>query len=369
MSAERAADDAARGVAVRGAVSGLIAGALAWSALCVASAAGLIELGIIEALLALAPLVVVPLALEARRRLGEDERAPALVRWIEGIARLIALPAALFAAASFALPDGRQAALVAAPWILACTVIGLGGAARALTTWPRSAGAKAGSGGISRERFGIWALLGASSLYLPVGSIWLTLSRLGTPIGGYLVPIPMLTGVHFHYTMFALPTAAAMTGRFLERMGCPQAPSGAPTGINTPVRGAAASGAVFAAIAIVLVLAPAVLLAGWMFSLPPLKIVATLTLAAATTGLAAVILLMSPRMAPPSARTLLRISSGSIVVAMPLAGLYVLGEVFEPLAISIPRMAQVHGVLNALGFTLCGLIGWLIADAHAPRCP
>src|SRR5262249_2678587 len=265
--AVRAAEDASRGAAVRGAVSGVIAGALAWAGLVVAGATGSIELGIIEALLPPAPPVVVPLALGARRRLVGEEGAPALGGGIEGMARLIALPAALFAAASFALPAGRQAALVAAPWILACAVIGLGGAARALTTWPRREGASAGSAGTPGDRFGIWALMGASSLYLPVGSLWLTLSRLGTPIGGYLVPIPPRPGVHSHYTLSARPTVAALTGRFLDRASRPAASSRA--------RRANASGAVFTAIAVVLVLAPAVLLAGWVLWLPPLKIVAT----------------------------------------------------------------------------------------------
>src|SRR4029453_6985597 len=96
----RAEGEAARGAAVRGAVSGVLAGALAWIILVASGAAGLIEVGTIEALLALAPLVVVPLALEARRRLAEEEPAPAPVAWVEGIARLVVLPAALFAAAS-----------------------------------------------------------------------------------------------------------------------------------------------------------------------------------------------------------------------------------------------------------------------------
>jgi hypothetical protein len=320
----------------------------------------------------------VPLALEARRRLAGDDPAPPFVTWIEGIARLVVLPAALFAAASFALSPGRQAALVAAPWIAACGVIGLGGVSRALATWPRAEalrgggqGGESGKGGTGSAsgawyRFGIWALLGASSLYLPVGSIWLVLSRLGTPVGGFLVPIPALTGVHFHYTTFALPAIAAMTGKCLERAARDRAPA-AHVSASPAARAAAwpgrAATLAFGAIATLFVIAPAVLALGWILGLVPLKIVATLLLAAASAGLAALILIVSPRLAPPAARALLRISGASIVVAMVLAALYQIGEVLEPVAISIPRMAQVHGVLNALGFALCGLLGWLFADS------
>jgi hypothetical protein len=350
----RAEGEAARGAAVRGAVSGVLAGALAWIILVASGAAGLIEVGTIEALLALAPLVVVPLALEARRRLAEEEPAPAPVAWVEGIARLVVLPAALFAAASLALPPGRRAALVAAPWIAACGVIALGGVARALTTWPRGKTPAPAAG--SWYRFGIWALLGASSLYLLVGAGWLVLSRLGTPVGGYLPPIPALTGVHFHYTMFALPTVASMLGRFLARAE-KGAPPGEPGGRERA----------FGAIAIVLVIAPAILLTGWVLSILALKIVATLFLAAASAVLAALILGVSPRIVPAAARTLLWIAGGSVVVAMVLASLYVVGEAFEPVSIPIPVMATTHGVLNSLGFTLCGLLGWLLADGRALR--
>jgi hypothetical protein len=88
----------------------------------------------------------------------------------------------------------------------------------------------------------------------------------------------------------------------------------------------------------------------------------TLVLSAASVGLAAIVLLAAPRVTPPAARVLLRISGGALVVAMALASLYGIGELFEPVSISIPRMAGIHGTLNALGFSLCGLIGWLLAS-------
>jgi hypothetical protein len=42
---------------------------------------------------------------------------------------------------------------------------------------------------------------------------------------------------------------------------------------------------------------------------------------------------------------------------MILAGLYGFGEITGRGVLGVPRMAATHGLLNALGFTLCGLLG------------
>ena len=163
-----------------------------------------------------------------------------------------------------------------------------------------------------------------------------------------------------------------MTGRWLERAGQGRDPArdGRPAAGEgalsaRPGRAARAS---YGVIAIVFVIAPALLITGWILAFVPLKMVATLLLAIASVGLTALTLIVTPRVDPPAARALLRISGGSIVVAMVLASIYGIGELYEPLAISIPRMAMLHGVLNAIGFALCGLLGWLLAgDAPSNR--
>lgn len=45
---------------------------------------------------------------------------------------------------------------------------------------------------------------------------------------------------------------------------------------------------------------------------------------------------------------------------MVLAAVYGVGELSGARFIGIPRMVILHGLLNAAGFTLCGLIGHLL---------
>ncbi len=47
---------------------------------------------------------------------------------------------------------------------------------------------------------------------------------------------------------------------------------------------------------------------------------------------------------------------------MLLATVYGLGEAREELLITIPRMADLHGPVNGIGFAVSGLLGWLFAS-------
>ena len=58
----------------------------------------------------------------------------------------------------------------------------------------------------------------------------------------------------------------------------------------------------------------------------------------------------------PAARTLLTVSGLAIWVPMVLAVAWAAGEHWDVPALSIPDMARTHGVTNALGFALCGLL-------------
>jgi hypothetical protein len=53
---------------------------------------------------------------------------------------------------------------------------------------------------------------------------------------------------------------------------------------------------------------------------------------------------------------------------MGLAGVYGIGELTGADWIGIPRMVAIHGLLNALGFTWCGLLGHLLL-ASQPAQP
>ena len=52
---------------------------------------------------------------------------------------------------------------------------------------------------------------------------------------------------------------------------------------------------------------------------------------------------------------------------MALAVIYALGEFTGRAWITIPAMIRTHGLANAFGFALCGLIGWNAAVRHSVR--
>ena len=50
-----------------------------------------------------------------------------------------------------------------------------------------------------------------------------------------------------------------------------------------------------------------------------------------------------------------------------LAVLYTLGDLRGEVWVSIPQMARTHGILNAFGFSLCGLLGWTLSEHLVER--
>jgi len=59
-------------------------------------------------------------------------------------------------------------------------------------------------------------------------------------------------------------------------------------------------------------------------------------------------------------KTLFWISGMSLIISALFSFLYGLGEYFEGVIVSIPTMSMVHGLVNSFGFSLCGLLAWLI---------
>ena len=107
-------------------------------------------------------------------------------------------------------------------------------------------------------------------------------------------------------------------------------------------------------------LSPAVLAVGISFwSL--LEAAAALALAVSLIALAIVTVRVSPTVPSQLARALLLISAAASVVAMLFAAGYGLGQGLHLATVSLPTMVRVHGWLNAVGFALCGLLGWTLA--------
>jgi hypothetical protein len=59
---------------------------------------------------------------------------------------------------------------------------------------------------------------------------------------------------------------------------------------------------------------------------------------------------------------LLSVSAVSLLVTMALAAAYAVGEFGQSVAVPIPRMVQIHGWINAVGFALCGFLAWTLVS-------
>jgi hypothetical protein len=270
-------------------------------------------------------LVIVPLALSlvpARESKESDV-------WLYQLALLTQPFGALAVIASFLLNPGVPAAALAFLWFCVTAVIALFGLWRLGERELRSAAEVSISAGL---------------IYLPVGGSWLVVSRLGIQLMGYGDTIVLLTAVHFHFAAYASPILAGLAGRKLvdnERVN--QVFKLTPIGIiaGTPLVAAGISfspvlslaGALMISIGLVLL---AILVAGWIV----------------------------PSIRPLPAQILLLISSVSSLPAMALACVYAYSIVFKKLIIDIPQMATTHGIANAFGFALCGLVAWAIIALH-----
>ena len=280
-------------------------------------------LGTIERLLLLAPLVIIPLGFLLADTPNGYRRGQSIYR----MACLIQPFAAFLVVVSFWLTPGVLAASLTLPWLL---VSGLAGLSRLHDLLRR------GFGRVEDVCFD------AGLLYLVVGAAWLVLSRFGGSQFGFEEPIVLLTAVHFHYTGFAVPLIMGAVGRALNR-AFPRAYT------------------LFRFVAIGVIGGPPLIAVGFVFS-PLLKVVAVIWLAVSLVGLSVFSVVVLPTIRHRVAQGLLAISTISVLVGMALAAVYAVGEFTGQLWLSIPHMARTHGVINALGFTLCGLLAWIIED-------
>lgn len=305
-----------------------LAGALVWLALIMVSPSGLFRVELIEKLLLLAPLVIVPLGLlliDSPKRHG---RYTLLYR-----AAVFAQPfGAMMAVCSFLLPQGDWAALLASGWLSVTGLIALSGLARFLS---REA--------MSVEEF----CIDAGLIYVSVGGVWLVISRLGYQPLGFGDTIVLLTAVHFHYTGFAAPVLAGLAGRRALRRR----------------ESSAWTRRTFQAAAFGIVAGTPLVAAGITLSAPLLGLAGALVVSTGLWLLAALVLvLIVPALQPRPAQILLVVSSVSSTIAMALACAYAYSIVSKRLIINIPHMAMSHGIMNALGFSLCGLLAWFLVE-------
>jgi len=273
---------------------------------------------IIAAALRLAFLVTVPLGLAVSPAAAEPTGMPARV------AAILQLPAGLLAAFSLDLARGPTAAALVIPWLVVTAGVAITGLDAVLRHGRHELGELCGYAGLA---------------YLGIGGGALVMSRLGLTPFGFGHTIVALTAVHFHYAGFATPLLTARVARLVP-------PSRTLGGIVAGVVGG-----------------PALVGAGITFA-PALELVAALMLTASVVGLGAVVLcrVVSTRAVAVDSRLLLAISAAASLFPMLCAATYAFGEFFERNLLTIPEMLRLHGIANALGFTLCGLLGWTLHD-------
>lgn len=279
--------------------------ALVWLAVVGLAAGGLFESSLTEALLLLGVLVLVPAAAALH---------PGLPRLAVPVGVLAAAPVGV----ALSLPQGWLASALSLPWLLAATA----GAVAALANWWRTSRRVAGI---------VWP---AASAYLVVGAAWLAFDRAGIEPGGFGPPLVQLTAVHFHYAGFVAPVLAACAFAWL--------------GGRSRTAAVALTGTV---------IGPPLVASGFAY-LPALQAVGAAVL---TVGLLCLAWVTVRHVVPAVDRltgTLLLLSSVAVAGAMLLGLQWALGSAYGLPALSIPAMVWTHGLVNAFGFGLLGVIGW-----------
>jgi hypothetical protein len=280
--------------------------------------------GSIEHTFVFLPLVAAPLALLLLSAMLAPADQPSAS--FERFARYVQPAAAAAVLASFFVPNGKLAGGLAAAWLLTTVWIALGGGQRLVHARARG------------QRSNVSLL--AAHVFLPVGAVWLLLSRLGVAPRNFSALTVFLAALHFHFSGFTLQILIAATG--LRLRGC------------RPWLTILHRGLATGAIAGIVLIA-----AGNIAHAPVLKFFGVASVVVSTIALAITSTTVALNAPGRASRVLLLVSAVSLFAAMVLAGVYGIGELTGRAFIGVPRMVAIHGFLNAVGFTFCGLLGHL----------
>ena len=288
---------------------------------------------LVAVLVGVGMLAVVPLGL--RLVVGDDSRPRPPARWWT----VAAVPAAV----TLWLPRGPLAVLLCTGYLVAAVTLAVRAAGAAASGALGRADARREAPGTGVRRGGTWSVRLAllTALVSPlVAAGALLAERGGYRLLGFPLPVLALTVAHFHFAGFAAALVAALLCR--RATGSRSARAAAlcvPAGIGLVFLGFFVGDEVGFAGAVVL-----------------------------TSGmwLAAWATWREVRPSDPAARVLLRMSTAVLVPTMLLALDWAAGEAFGVPRLSLPWMAATHGTGNALGFGLCGILGWRLATAGPP---
>jgi hypothetical protein len=179
-------------------------------------------------------------------------------------------------------------------------------------------------------------------IFLSVGGAWTTLSRSGIRPPYFEEPIILLTGIHFHYAGMILPLLTGLAAKerdgFLARVAVIGVVAGVPLvalGINLSPLG----------------FRWPEWMASWLLAFAGI--------------LSALLQIRVARKACKGWVQILLVLCGlSLFVGMLLAGLYAFGTYVGQPWLDIPAMIYSHGVINAVGFALPGLLAWNAIQAR-----
>ena len=306
----------------RSSIISAVVGGGAWLLLLPFSLSDSLEGDLIQRVLLLGVLVIVPLGLALITSLSESR------------SQLIAVAAQAQPFAAWAViisafrPPGLIATGLSALWLIITGLIGLEGFLRLF--------------GLRKFDVPVVANISviAGMVYLPVGAVWLIMSRLGIQFLGFGDTIVLLTAVHFHFAGFAAPLLVGLTGYQLRNS----------TVVQTLL--------VFVTICVI---AGTPLVAAGITVSPIVALLGAIVISLGLFGLALLnFVWIIPNITSWLPRLLLIISSIACLPAMALAGVYAYSIVFQKLIVDIPQMTMTHGLLNAFGFSLCGLAAWVL---------
>lgn len=300
-------------------------GATVWAGIAVLARTRTAPIGSTELIFLFAPLAIVPLGIELLRILGAAGVFDRVAQ------RLQPFCAALAVAALF-LPPGRSAGILASGWMFFCLLPALS----AIIDFLRS------SQPSKTSLLGI--ILAVARIDLLVGGAWFVASRFGLRPLGTLEPIVLLTAVHFHFAGFATAIISAAMLRFAQQRGDDR-------WLNKLLP--------------LVVGMPFVVAAGFVIS-PALKMGAAVMFSLSAAALAIVLRSLAQGTQSPTARFFLHIAAASVFAGMVLSSIYAIADFRGSDLLPIPQMARTHGVLNAVGFCLPALLGWLIESSAGP---
>ena len=311
-------------------------GAGAWALLAVMNLFGWVRLTALDLILLLALWVITPLALPlaAPPRTQRD--------WLRAWQRLaiILQPfASLIGGISLLLSTGPLAAAAAAGWCLFTGLIAVEGVGQLRE---------------AREASIANICLAVALIYLPIGGVWLVISRLGLQPLGFPPDIVLLTAVHFHYIPLAALVMTGLIGR-----------TGFASQTTVPWK-------LYRVAAIGLLVEPLLVAAGRTLAQltgnDDLVSAATLLLALSLMLIAVLSLrFIIPATSSRVAQGLLFVSSTAVFFTMLAAGAYALGAATGAWTITISQMIVIHGWINALVLSLCGLLGWRLQSRSRER--